>query len=115
MPLLFVYGTLLRGEPNHRLLSGARFVGHHATEAAYTMYDLGGYPGVVDEGETAIRGEVYGVNGRTLTVIDRLEEVPVEYLRGGIDTPYGAAWIYLYRGRRRGRVVRSGTWGGGRR
>ncbi len=41
MPLLFVYGTLKRGERANRLLSGQRFVGAAETEPRYRLVDLG--------------------------------------------------------------------------
>ncbi|GAK84724.1 UPF0131 protein YtfP [Vibrio ponticus] len=31
-----------------------------------------------------------------LAKLDHLEDVPVEYRRESIDTPFGKAWIYLY-------------------
>jgi len=60
---------------------------------------LGAYPGVARGGSTAIAGEVYGIDGRCLARLDRLEEYPRLYDREPILTPYGRAWIYLYRGR----------------
>ena len=59
-PLLFVYGTLMRGFPLHRLLEGrARFLG--AGTARGRLYDLGRYPGAVPDREATLRGEVYRV------------------------------------------------------
>src|SRR5262245_24092104 len=55
--LLFLYGTLMRDEPAHRLLVGrATFVddGH----VAGTLVDLGKYPGIVD-GPGRVWGEVW--------------------------------------------------------
>lgn len=63
MTLLFVYGTLLRGEPNHALLAGAgRFVRDARTEPAYTLWDLGPYPALTLGGATAIEGELWDVD-----------------------------------------------------
>ncbi len=44
--LLFVYGTLKRGCRNHRHLAGQAFVGPARTAPGFTLYDLGGYPGI---------------------------------------------------------------------
>ena len=109
--LVFVYGTLLSGEVNHYLLDGAELIGLHRTEPCYTMFGLGAYPGVARGGSTAIAGEVFRVDGKGLERLDRLEDYPRLYDRDLIPSPYGRAWIYLYRGRRQGRqVIRSGDW-----
>jgi gamma-glutamylcyclotransferase (GGCT)/AIG2-like uncharacterized protein YtfP len=108
---VFVYGTLLRGEVNHSLLSGAELVGPHRTEPRFTLYLLGAYPGAVKGGRTAVAGEVYRVDGEILRWLDRLEDYPRLYTRETIPTAHGKAWIYLYRGRIRGRtVIVSGDW-----
>jgi gamma-glutamylaminecyclotransferase len=95
---VFVYGTLLRGEVNHHLLAGAEFLGPCRTEPCFTLYLLGAYPGAVQAGGTAIMGEVYGVDKAGLARLDRLEEYPRLYDRRPIPTPWGRAWVYLYRG-----------------
>jgi len=110
---VFVYGTLLRGHPNHGHLRGAPFLGPHVTGPAYTMLHLGGYPGVRKGGRTAVTGEVFRVSRATLARLDRLEDCPRLFVREPIDTPYGSAWIYLLRDApRRRRRVRDGVWRG---
>lgn len=79
--LLFVYGTLMHGEPNHRLLHHATFVGPAATTARFSMIDLRGFPAIVSGGATAIVGEVFEVDAPTLVRVDWLESVPDMYLR----------------------------------
>ena len=108
---VFVYGSLLSGEVNHHLLEGADLLGRHRTEPCFTMFGLGAYPGVARGGSTAIAGEVYRVGVKGLGLLDRLEDYPRLYGRTLIASPFGNAWIYLYRGRIRGRpVIRSGDW-----
>lgn len=108
---VFVYGTLLRGEVNHPLLAGADLLGPHRTAAAFTLYDLGTYPGLVRGGVTAVRGEVYRVDGATLRRLDALEEYPHLYGRLLIATPHGGTWVYHYRGVVQGfPVIASGDW-----
>jgi gamma-glutamylcyclotransferase (GGCT)/AIG2-like uncharacterized protein YtfP len=108
---VFVYGTLLRGDVNHPLLQGARFLGEHRTRPCFTMYALGAYPGVAGGGRTAVTGEVFRVDGAGLKRLDRLEDYPRLYDRQLIPTPYGRAWIYLYRGDLRDRpVIQGGDW-----
>jgi len=115
--LVFVYGTLLEGHPNHGHLRGAEFLGPHVTGPAYTMLHLGGYPGVCKGGRTAVSGELYRVSAATLARLDRLEDCPGLFVRERIDTPHGAAWIYLLKNApRRRRRVTDGVWRGpGRR
>lgn len=93
--LVFVYGTLRRGERNHHLLVNAQSLGNHTTSPVYDLYDLGSYP-AVSEGHGAIFGEVYLVDDHTLEQLDYIEDVPVTYRREQIETIFGLAWIYIY-------------------
>jgi gamma-glutamylaminecyclotransferase len=88
---VFVYGTLLAGEPNHRLLAGARLVAEARTEAAFELRDLGAFPALVRGGEGAVAGEVYEVDGPTLAALDRLEGHPRFYRRTPITLEDGTA------------------------
>ncbi|MBC7171469.1 MAG: gamma-glutamylcyclotransferase, partial [Polyangiaceae bacterium] len=67
---VFVYGTLLAGEPNHRMLAGARLVAEARTEPAFELRDLGPFPGLVRGGAHVVVGEVYEVDGSTLVALD---------------------------------------------
>jgi gamma-glutamylcyclotransferase (GGCT)/AIG2-like uncharacterized protein YtfP len=118
---VFVYGTLLRDQVNHHLLAGAEYLGPHRTVPRFALCNLGTYPGLIQGGGTAVSGEVYRVDGRTLALIDRLEEQPRLYRRRLLPTPYGLAWVYLWRVRgaaptadpgsiRRPRRIPSGDW-----
>lgn len=108
---VFVYGTLRRGEANHYRLAGAERLGEHRTEPCFSLYDLGAYPGLTRGGATAIVGEVYRLDAAALRQLDRLEDYPRLYTRVPIPTPWGAAWVYCYRGRVRDRPrIRSGDW-----
>ncbi len=93
--LVFVYGTLRQGESNHSFLAESQLLGHFETKPEYALYDLGPYPGIA-EGHHAISGEVYLIDEETLAKLDILEDVPVEYHRETIETPFGTAWIYIY-------------------
>lgn len=92
MTIVFVYGTLMQGEGNHGLLArgGAAYIGKAITEPAFTMIDLGSFPAIVDEGTTAIRGELYIVDKATLRALDRLEGHPSFYKRTTIRFPDGS-------------------------
>ncbi|MER2497572.1 gamma-glutamylcyclotransferase [Vibrio neptunius] len=108
--LLFVYGTLRQGESNHNYLVGSQCLGHFETLPNYALYDLGAYPAVI-EGHGSILGEVYLIDGETLSKVDQLEDVPIEYRREQIETPFGEAWIYLYQdGSKLDTIISSGDW-----
>lgn len=78
---VFVYGTLLAGESNHRQLEGARLLAVRRTEPRYTLVDLGAFPALMEGGTTAITGEVYDVDDELLRALDRFEGVPTLYRR----------------------------------
>lgn len=95
--LVYVYGTLLRNHGNWQwaLKDRSEYLGKHITEPEYTMLHLGGFPGVIDRGETAIHGEVFSVDDKVFKDLDRLEGYPHLYTRKEIDTEYGKSWVYL--------------------
>lgn len=116
--LLFVYGTLLRGDTGptgrtqrERLSAESRFRGNGTTEGC--LYDLGRYPGMVvpaAPGET-VHGEVLELTSpaRTLRWLDVYEGIipgrhrhnEYERLRIGVmleDTSRVQPWAYVYRG-----------------
>lgn len=75
MNLIFVYGTLKKGGHNHHFMAGQTFSGHGRTVPGYTLYDLGGYPGIVPAAEDAegVTGEVWSVDDACLAGLDVLE------------------------------------------
>ena len=56
---------------------------------------MGSYPGVISGGITAVEGELYAVDDKELSSLDRLEGHPNYYKREEIETSEGVAWIYL--------------------
>jgi gamma-glutamylcyclotransferase (GGCT)/AIG2-like uncharacterized protein YtfP len=84
---LFVYGTLKKGEGNHRLLKDCEYV-CDAELWDHRMYSLGGFPGIVPddyhEGNPAIiLGEIYLVDKEdTWDRLDGLEGYDKEKDRG---------------------------------
>lgn len=111
--VVFVYGTLLRGESNHHLLAGAHFLGEDATAPGFELRDFGAFPAMLAAGTGTVAGEVYVVDDATLTVLDRLEDHPSFYRRTPITLASGAdAEAYLLEARQaHGRArIPSGTW-----
>jgi len=113
---VFVYGTLLAGEPNSRLLSRAQRIGDARTEEGFTLFDLGAFPAMVRAREGIVVGELYEVDRETLAALDRLEGDPSFYRRTAITLapPMQAepVWTYLLRPEQvAGRIrIESGSW-----
>ena len=79
--LLFVYGTLRQGGPNHALLARARCLGPATTAERYALF-VDGIPFLASTPAVhRVRGEVYAVDAETLAEIDRLEGHPRWYER----------------------------------
>ena len=100
-PLLFVYGTLMRGFPLHPLLEGrADPVGDG--EAAGLLFDLGRYPAALRDGGGLIRGEVYRLKDPGLWLaLDSAEGSQYHRGEAGVRLAGGrqvAARIYWYVG-----------------
>ncbi|GAA5645720.1 MULTISPECIES: gamma-glutamylcyclotransferase family protein [Vibrio] len=108
--LVFVYGTLRQGQRHHDFLADSQLLGSHETLPEFALYDLGSYPALIN-GHQSIQGEVYLIDDATLQRLDILEDVPVEYRRETLTTPFGEAWIYLYQGSGQlDELVDSGDW-----
>lgn len=90
--LIFVYGTLRRGEPGHRVLgaAGARFVGQACSEPGWALVDLGAWPGLVREGTGAVHGELFEVDEAELGALDAYEDCPRSYTRQSLRLSDGA-------------------------
>jgi gamma-glutamylaminecyclotransferase len=87
---VMVYGTLMRGERNHRQMTGARFVREARTSARFTLVDRGAFPALLQEGATSVRGELYEVTLEHLARLDWFEGVPRLYERRTIRLADGA-------------------------
>jgi gamma-glutamylcyclotransferase (GGCT)/AIG2-like uncharacterized protein YtfP len=95
-PLLFVYGSLKRGQRAHHLLQGLPWLGQAWLPGA-CLHDLGPFPMAV-LGEGRIQGELYGVGESDLAALDRYEAAPRLYQRQWLSLEDGrGAWVYLGR------------------
>lgn len=110
---VFVYGTLRMGEGNHRLMVGrAKFL-TETTMPGLKMYNLGYCPGVKEEGNGKIVGELFEVTDETLPAsLDRLEGYPRLYDRKKIMTEAGfEAWVYIFNHDLSGEsAIKTGDW-----
>lgn len=96
--ILFVYGTLKRGRPNHRLLAGQEFLGEAVTAPRYRVFDLGEYPGMVrdEESSLAIRGELFAVGECCLAELDDFEDVPNWFVREPVEVSgHEQVWAFF--------------------
>ncbi|HEX5661696.1 MAG TPA: gamma-glutamylcyclotransferase family protein [Polyangiales bacterium] len=87
--LVFVYGTLMKGELHHTSIQHARFVRTAETLPAYELVQIDYYPAMIAGGTLAIHGELYEVDDQTLAKLDELEEVPTYYERSEIQLADG--------------------------
>jgi gamma-glutamylcyclotransferase (GGCT)/AIG2-like uncharacterized protein YtfP len=73
--LVFVYGTLRRGQRNdiHRYQPAPRFVAMAAITG--TLYHLGAYPGVLLDTGSVVVGEVYEITPELERRLDALERI----------------------------------------
>ena len=120
MTKIFVYGTLLRGFGNWNwALKSQTFISTGETLPEYDMVSLGGFPGVLTGGTTAIKGEVFEVDDEHLRDIDRLEGAdrrnPMRgmYRAEHITLADGTeCWTYIFNGDRviTGNLITSGSW-----
>jgi len=114
--LISVYGSLRKGMGNDGLLTTSEYLGEFKTEPVFSLYSLGGYPGLKEGGNTSVVMEVYAVDDTVAARVDRLEG----YTPGGnntfydkipIKTPYGEASVYIYVNNiPQERLVESGDW-----
>jgi len=71
---LFVYGTLKRGGSRHEYLSQQKFVATVRTRPRYRLYDLGDYPGLVEQADgRTIEGELWDIDADCLSQLDAVE------------------------------------------
>ncbi|MBN9524086.1 gamma-glutamylcyclotransferase [bacterium] len=96
--VLFVYGTLKRGEPAHRLIADQTFLGPAVTAPRYRLADLGPFPGLVrdDTAGLAVSGELWEVSDCCRDELDDFEGCPALYTRERIDVAEVDAPVEAY-------------------
>jgi gamma-glutamylaminecyclotransferase len=94
--LVFVYGTLMKGELHHITIKHARFLREARTLPRYELVKIDYYPALLEGGTQSIPGELYEVDDQTLRHLDHLEDVPTYYERHTIELADGsAAFAYV--------------------
>ncbi|MFZ5642527.1 MAG: gamma-glutamylcyclotransferase family protein [Bacillota bacterium] len=104
---VFVYGTLMSGHGNHFYLHNSRFLGNGEVHGL-ALYDVTScFPGAVREKRCTLLGEVYEVNFKTMTALDRLESNGFLYKREKFPVILEGkqcvtAWVYIWMRRVKG-------------
>lgn len=118
--LYAVYGTLKRGQGNYRLLDNehSKFLGTTVTPKEFSLYHLGGFPGIKKRGNTEVEIEVFEVNNEVVEQrVDNLEGYNGNnnphnlYNKEIINTKFGKAYIYTYNYEvEENRLIENGKW-----
>jgi gamma-glutamylcyclotransferase (GGCT)/AIG2-like uncharacterized protein YtfP len=100
--ILFLYGTLKRGQQSHHFLAGQEFLGTATTMPLYRLYALGWHPGMVLDPDNGveIKGELWAVDDATLAKLDVYEGVPDWFFRQDIAVRdrFETVQAYLFNG-----------------
>lgn len=73
---VFVYGALRKGASHAWRMERALFLGGATVKGILVKVDW--YPGLVLEGETLVKGEVYEVDAATLQELDAFEGIGID-------------------------------------
>jgi len=112
---IFVYGSLMGGEFNHSILEreNNKFIRKAITTSDYSLFDLGGFPGMTRPGNHSIMGEVYEVCEETVRHLDILESHPQFYIRSLIyldDGEIVSTYILDNAYAKNSPLIESGNW-----
>ena len=120
MNILFVYGTLRKGESGSGLLKNSEFIGFDRVKG-FIMLDFGDYPMIFESGnDYHIKVEIYRVDEYTLEQIDLFEEYYGDGSAGNLYTrktveSLSGKWGFIYIGEnidlyRNISIIVSGDW-----
>jgi gamma-glutamylcyclotransferase (GGCT)/AIG2-like uncharacterized protein YtfP len=96
--LLFVYGSLRTGQPNHGYLAGSRFMGAAKTTPRYQIQDLGAFVGML-AGSDEVAGEVWEVSAAVLAKLDYFEATDAGVFQRAIvylQSPFAGNTVQAY-------------------
>lgn len=86
--LIFIYGTLKKGESNHSHMKGSKYIGNAKSVKKYIMhpYRNSDFPCLFNEsGKYNIEGELYKVSDEKMVQLDYFEGVPNLFDKEKID------------------------------
>ena len=117
MAKVVVYGTLRKGQRNHYYLRDEKFIGEFESEPVFSLYAVSTYPGLIQNGNTSVKMEVYEVDELKMKQLDTLEGYSGKvsshnlYERKNMITPFGMAKVYLYNQTyKKTPLITSGDW-----
>lgn len=112
--LLFVYGTLKRGQSNEFRMGDSECLGPVRTLPIYRLYSLGWHPGMVLDRENglAVEGELWSVDTETIGKLDEFEGSPHYFRRENVALAdiVGDVEAYMYQGELPTEVPTGNTW-----
>ena len=75
--ILFIYGTLKRGQKSHHFIADQEFLGEAVTMPLYRLYCKGWHPAMVLDADNGleIKGELWAVDKATLAKLDEYEDI----------------------------------------
>tara|TARA_R110000765_G_scaffold104728_2_gene194591 strand:- start:2388 stop:2741 length:354 start_codon:yes stop_codon:yes gene_type:complete len=88
---IFIYGSLMQGEHNHTFLNDehSKYLRKDITSKEFTLYNLGYFPGMVQDGTGSVLGEIYEISSFVRGRLDQLEGHPQFYRRTLIELQSG--------------------------
>ena len=95
----FTYGTFRRGECRNDILTkfGSSFIKQTTTAPEYKLFNLGSFPGMIENGDVSVTGELYYITEAALAMFDMIESHPSFFCRKEINLSDGTTAIsYLY-------------------
>ena len=97
---LFVYGTLKRHGALNGYLQQDRFVEDVETEPGYILCSLGWYPGMIRDGNSTVKGELWEIDPARFPLLDDVEgsDFQRETIRLKSPAKNSEAEAYLYVG-----------------
>jgi gamma-glutamylaminecyclotransferase len=112
--ILFLYGTLKRGQGSNHLLAGQQFIREATTMPLYRLYGCGWHPAMVIDSDHGleVKGELWAVDDACLAKLDQYEGAPKWFYRGDVAVRdyFNTVQAYLYNGQFSSGVASGDEW-----